>query len=34
MDDDDDDIHGTNLITSSLHITHLQPTNLAFGSIV
>jgi hypothetical protein len=29
-----DDIHGTNLIASSLPITHLQPTNLAFGSIV
>jgi hypothetical protein len=31
---DDDDIHGTNLIANSLPITHLQPTNLAFGSIV
>jgi hypothetical protein len=34
FDDDVDDIHGTNLIASSLPITHLQPTNLAFGSIV
>jgi hypothetical protein len=34
FDDDVDDIHGTNLIVSSLPITHLQPINLAFGSIV
>jgi len=34
FDDDVDDIHGTNLIVSSLPITHLQPTNLTFGSIV
>jgi hypothetical protein len=29
----DDDVDGTNLVASSLPITHLQPTNLAFGSI-
>jgi hypothetical protein len=34
FDDNVDDIHGTNLIVSSLPTTHLQPTNLAFGSIV
>jgi hypothetical protein len=28
-----DDVNGTNLVASSLPITHLQPTNLAFGSI-
>jgi hypothetical protein len=33
FDDDVNDIHGTNLLASSLPITHLQPTNLAFGSI-
>jgi hypothetical protein len=33
FDDDVDDIHGKNLVSSSLPITHLQPINLAFGSI-
>ncbi len=34
FDDDVDDIHGTNLIAGSLPIIDLQPTNLAFGTIV